>query len=191
LAVKTCSKCKKELSADYFHRFCHSSDGLSAWCKSCKKQYHKEWESKNREKCNLYRKEWLKNNKNYYKLYFRKWSSQNRNKTREWARIYRENHSYECRERIKLWGLNNPDKLYKYDLRRRSRKKNAFVEDVDRFIVLENYNQLCGICGGPVNSNNFHVDHIIPISKGGEHSYKNTQPAHLKCNLVKGDKIVA
>ena len=30
------------------------------------------------------------------------------------------------------------------------------------------------------------VDHVIPLSKGWEHSYSNTQPAHLVCNLKKG-----
>jgi 5-methylcytosine-specific restriction endonuclease McrA len=33
------------------------------------------------------------------------------------------------------------------------------------------------------------LDHIIPISKGGEHSYKNVQCAHRQCNVTKNNKM--
>lgn len=49
---------------------------------------------------------------------------------------------------------------------------------------------MCGICKGFIDGD-FHVDHRIPLSKGGMHGYANCQPAHPKCNLSKGDKIVA
>jgi 5-methylcytosine-specific restriction endonuclease McrA len=34
------------------------------------------------------------------------------------------------------------------------------------------------------------LDHAIPLSKGGSHSYANAQLAHLSCNLLKSDKIM-
>jgi 5-methylcytosine-specific restriction endonuclease McrA len=36
----------------------------------------------------------------------------------------------------------------------------------------------------------FHVDHIMPLAKGGLHCYTNVQVAHPKCNLSKKDKIL-
>jgi 5-methylcytosine-specific restriction endonuclease McrA len=36
---------------------------------------------------------------------------------------------------------------------------------------------------------NFHVDHIVPICKGGEHTYANVQPAHPICNISKGGAL--
>jgi 5-methylcytosine-specific restriction endonuclease McrA len=30
--------------------------------------------------------------------------------------------------------------------------------------------------------------HVVPMSLGGAHTYGNVQPAHLECNLVKGDR---
>jgi 5-methylcytosine-specific restriction endonuclease McrA len=33
------------------------------------------------------------------------------------------------------------------------------------------------------------LDHVIPISAGGEHSKANTQLAHLGCNAKKQAKI--
>lgn len=76
---------------------------------------------------------------------------------------------------------------------RRARMKNAFVEDVVPARVFRRDKWICGICKKPVSQLNDRslvdiasLDHIIPLSKGGEHSYANTQLAHLSCNLSKG-----
>lgn len=54
----------------------------------------------------------------------------------------------------------------------------------------------CGICGMPIdfslsgrNALGRSVDHVLPRSKGGAHSWANTQLAHLRCNISKGAKI--
>lgn len=57
-------------------------------------------------------------------------------------------------------------------------------------IVLELADGVCGICGEDVDPLDFHVDHIIPLARGGEHSYDNTQPACPPCNLRKGAKLI-
>ena len=78
---------------------------------------------------------------------------------------------------------------------RRARMKEAFVENVVAARVFRRDKWICGICGTAVSQLNDRklvdiasLDHIIPISKGGEHSYANTQLAHLSCNLSKGAK---
>lgn len=67
---------------------------------------------------------------------------------------------------------------------RRARKLDQFIEDVDPMVVYARDEGLCGICGTTIYGD-FHVDHVIPLSKGGEHSYANTQVAHPECNLRK------
>ena len=48
---------------------------------------------------------------------------------------------------------------------------------------------ICMICGKKVKHNNFHVDHIQPISKGGsEWDLANLECTCPKCNLSKGAK---
>lgn len=32
------------------------------------------------------------------------------------------------------------------------------------------------------------IDHVIPLSKGGVHSWDNVKLAHRRCNLIKRDK---
>lgn len=33
------------------------------------------------------------------------------------------------------------------------------------------------------------LDHVIPLSKGGTHTYDNVAAAHWKCNMDKGDRL--
>ena len=71
---------------------------------------------------------------------------------------------------------------------RRARKLNQFIEEVDPQVVYEMHGGMCGICKEFVKRNEFHVDHRIPLSKGGMHGYINVQPAHPTCNLRKGNR---
>ena len=44
----------------------------------------------------------------------------------------------------------------------------------------------CGLCGYPIDENNFVVDHILPVSEGGTSEPDNLQIAHPSCNAYKG-----
>lgn len=56
-----------------------------------------------------------------------------------------------------------------------------FIERVDRDIVYKMHGGCCGICHEFIGGD-FHVDHVVPLSKGGKHGYVNVQPAHPLCN---------
>ena len=61
----------------------------------------------------------------------------------------------------------------------------------------------CHICGGKTNANDHmnvngvfiagpkypSIDHVVPLSKGGTHTWDNVKLAHMSCNTVKSDKI--
>jgi len=79
---------------------------------------------------------------------------------------------------------------------RRARLLEAFIEKVDPLIVFKRDNWICQLCNHPVSKirdkrlvDIASLDHIIPLSKGGSHSYANTQLAHLSCNIKKGNRI--
>lgn len=80
---------------------------------------------------------------------------------------------------------------------RRAHMKNVVTESVNPLKVLERDNYTCQICGcptpfdkrGTVEHDAPEVDHIIPISKGGSHTYDNLRCACMKCNNNKGDKM--
>ncbi len=71
---------------------------------------------------------------------------------------------------------------------RRARKLKQFVEDVDPLEVYARREGICGICRRKI-AGDFHVDHIISLSRGGLHSYQNAQPAHPRCNERKRDRL--
>jgi 5-methylcytosine-specific restriction endonuclease McrA len=94
---------------------------------------------------------------------------------------------------VKRWQKRNPEKARIINTNagkdRKARKLKQFVEHIDRAVVYEQHDGICGICEKPIVGK-FHVDHIMPLAKGGLHCYTNVQVAHPKCNLSKKDKIL-
>lgn len=84
---------------------------------------------------------------------------------------------------------------------RRARKYGAAYDasiTLKKLIVVKGLR--CAICGGMCDLNDHSwtdyagptypsIDHIIPMSKGGSHTWDNVQVAHIICNSRKGDKI--
>lgn len=77
----------------------------------------------------------------------------------------------------------------------RALRSQATVEAVDPAIVFDRDDWICQICHRdiplaakwpePLSAT---MDHIKPLSRGGEHSYANCQASHLTCNASKGAK---
>lgn len=81
--------------------------------------------------------------------------------------------------------------------RRNKRMKGSFVEVVSINQLYDRDGGRCMLCGRRLNKIRtvphplaITVDHIIPLSLGGEHSYKNTQLACFMCNSIKGNGII-
>lgn len=141
-----------------------------------------------------------------YKARSRAWRAANLEKARAKSRDYQRRNAEAARERYRKWIAKpenhakvnatlsarlreHPELRQMYAQRRRARKLDRFVEDVDRNVLLERYDGLCGWCGDPVDPANFHVDHIVALVHGGEHSYANTQPVHPACNYQKRTQL--
>jgi len=80
--------------------------------------------------------------------------------------------------------------------RRRALLKAQFVEDVSLDVLYKRDQGECGVCHrkvmkpgglkrGPLMAS---IDHIVPISEGGEHSYANTRLTHYRCNLRRSNR---
>lgn len=89
----------------------------------------------------------------------------------------------------------NPDKVAMRNMTRRALKHSAAVEKVNPFEVYERDAWICHICKKAVDPQRrfpdplaASLDHIVPLAKGGEHSYGNCATAHLSCNCRKGAK---
>ncbi|PIV63390.1 MAG: hypothetical protein COS11_07680 [bacterium (Candidatus Ratteibacteria) CG01_land_8_20_14_3_00_40_19] len=72
-----------------------------------------------------------------------------------------------------------------YSLRITARSSKKF----SRFDILKKDNFTCQYCGRtPKDGVKLHVDHIIPLDKGGYHSKENLITTCQECNLEKHDK---
>lgn len=80
---------------------------------------------------------------------------------------------------------------------RRAKQRQAQVEPVDPLTVLTRDGWTCQLCGcrtpkrlrGSYLSAAPELDHIVPLSRGGSHSYENTQCACRACNSAKSNAV--
>lgn len=105
-------------------------------------------------------------------------------------RRYNAAHAEQAKTWRKKWLDGHPEFSSEAAARRRTRLLGQFVEDVQRGEVFRRDKGICGICRKRVDPADWHLDHIVPISQGGEHSYANVQVSHPYCNESKGAKLI-
>ena len=102
---------------------------------------------------------------------------------------YAQSHRSEATSYKKKWVTNNPEKRKEVnrisELRRRAAKKNVVANKFAISDIINAYGDKCFYCNGKFE----HVDHYIPLSKGGPHSLENVRPSCKNCNLRKGSKM--
>ncbi len=94
----------------------------------------------------------------------------------------------------KRWVLANPDRVRdlrrKAEARRRALKSGVFVAPVDPQAIYDRENGRCWLCRKAVDRRQMTLDHVIPISKGGDHAPHNLRIAHPRCNSLKGARVL-
>lgn len=91
----------------------------------------------------------------------------------------------------------DPEAKRKRDLakakRRRAAQRRADAQNVDRTTVGERDGWRCGVCHRKVDCTLTYphpmsqsLDHVVPLTEGGLHTYANTRITHLSCNLSRG-----
>ena len=159
-----CSQVNAEYNAEY--RQAHSLE-----IAECKSAYYVE----NKDLIDAANAQWGKEHSDAIRKHKAKYRQANRVTIR-------------AKEKVREQSTEGLSKKVRREQKRRAIKLNQFIEDVDPQILYKTHGGMCGICKEFIIGK-FHVDHIIPISKGGMHGYVNTQPAHPLCNLKKGDKL--
>lgn len=86
---------------------------------------------------------------------------------------------------------------YGKDDRKRARYFGAAYEPINRLKVFQRDDWRCGLCGELVlqgeqapHPRSPSIDHIVPLSRGGSHTYANVQTACWGCNTAKGNRSV-
>ena len=170
-------------------------DKVKAYNKEYRKTHHeyyvekgKEWYRANTEKSYFLTKKWRENNTERANLYARQWKIDNYERHVSWRAVYRDvNREKEARDH-KSWVQAHPERCRDYCAKRRALKRNATIEplpDKYEIALYEAQHGLCYYCGTSLAETKQHLEHMIPLSRGGAHALSNLVLSCIACNLQK------
>lgn len=134
---------------------------------------HLMWDINNDEECYYDERRFIEM-KSYLKIGYR-------------MRFFSHNDCVLMWEKIQEY-RNNNDIFYKrqQDIDRLKACSYTAKKEVKEYIF-NKYGRECLCCG---SKEDVHLDHVIPIKKGGKNDISNLQPLCKKCNSKKGVKII-
>lgn len=217
-STKTCSKCgeTKPLDAYYLDKrrnapraackMCYNADTQARYAAAPDKHYAltKRWREEHRSEVNEAAKRRHAENPEPRHRAVAKWQRKNPEKVRANShKMYykhredrrRRSKEYYCANRDTAltkaaeWRRANPERLCDYSRARHARKVNApEVENIRRADIWDRDGGICYLCETPCDPNNWHLEHLIPLSRGGPHTASNVAVSHPECNRAKGTR---
>jgi 5-methylcytosine-specific restriction endonuclease McrA len=164
----------------------------------------KVWKAENQDKVKAGAKVYRDNNKEFLKSLRDAWTKNNLDKVNAKAKKYYDANTEKCRNRARDYRVNNLDKCKESMAKYRSSPNYKAIEHnhssikrtrlatgklskdiVGRLLKLQNGK--CPCCG-ELLGNDYHLDHIFPLSKGGNNVDSNIQLLKSVCNLNKHAK---
>lgn len=160
---KECSKCREVKPVDAFMRRPDSRDGWHQQCNDCLNAANREWVAANPERRREIQRHW--NGKDSSRAYYKRKKAEQYQADPEKMRLRSALH-----RGVKRTGGKSPKPLRR---------------DWERLVA--RYGGMCAYCGVREWE---HIDHVIPVCRGGTHSIGNLLPACAKCNLSKKDRLL-
>lgn len=154
----------------------------------------REYKRAHRKEMNEYLVEWHKKHPGRRKIYRKR----GREKTRIASRLYRQAHPEQVKKWRADWYQTPKGKIYRKlsniisKAKRRTRLAmvgGSFTKREWEELVNKTHGA-CLCCSKYFGLEKLTVDHIRPISKGGNNNISNLQPLCLHCNVMKGTKII-
>lgn len=183
--MKVCSKCQSSKDEILFSKNRSKKDGLASECRVCKSQqdrkykeenkeyyinYLKEYREKNKAELDAKKKEYIANNKSAHLKRQHSWYERNKDSVKTRTLQYKKDH---------------PEQYQMYSNRRKALKKTSIVDVFITQDIVNMYGNQCVYCGDLFT----HIDHYIPLSRGGSHTLENVRPSCETCNLTKSNKL--
>lgn len=169
---KTCIRCSQTKSLDAFTKHRGKPLGVTADCKLCRNEFRRKRYAENPDSIKAQnRKSYLRHKDSYV-------------------------------ERAKKWAKDNPEKAYQrsqkylaskiglassYSNAYRTRKRLNGTFTIRPRFLKNLYSSPCFYCG---SGKSIQADHVIPISRGGQHSEGNLVAACKSCNISKNNRFI-
>ena len=204
--MKQCTKCNEVKPISEVHVKSKAPDGHTKTCKLCKSKIDKEYRETNKEKLKTKSLEYRhKNKEELSKRRKEKYHSATEEevKIRKIKKlIYNQNAPEHVKQRKKEY-----DKKYfaseagktttlKSVHKRRAQKlstEDGTVTSQALELLKKEQDYKCKYCSEELDfseKGRVHLDHIVPLSKGGWHSITNVVWSCASCNLRKSNKII-
>lgn len=141
-------------------------------------EYAKRYRAENSEKVKADNKRWRLKNAERIKLYMREYSP-------KWSELNADKR----RAAVKRWRVKHPQKAHHSTQAYWARKKGAEGRHsfAEQQALLKSQRNLCFYCGTKLAK--YHVDHFVPLSRGGTDYIENIRIACPTCNCRKSDKM--
>lgn len=159
--TKICSSCKTEKTLDNFSKDKNRKDGIYTQCKTCVSEY---W-------------------KHYYKENHERRLTNQRKASYKWRHAHPEAKAADA----KRWNEKNRKRKAHYASTRRAQKESNGIYEIRDSELKKLYASPCFYCGKYAKID---ADHVIPISRGGQHSIGNLVPSCRSCNTSKNNKTI-
>lgn len=168
-----------------------------------RKVYRQQWDLANPEKIKAYRDKhnktkgsivtrakWKKANREKLLIQARELRKKNPDKHKKANRDHYNRDPEKQRKRTNNWREKNPEKARIHGQNRTTRIRvvgGVLSKDIIlKLLLLQK--ERCSICRSSLRKTGYHLDHIIPLIRGGKNSDSNVQLTCPKCNLKKGSK---
>lgn len=166
---KTCTGCGETKPYTEYHRNASSKDGLRSRCKACQSARRKAYYAANREAALACRKAYYEaNRERYLARHAERWETDPEYRARRKAATTRYH-------RLLASAKQEP-----------YTRESIFARD----------GWTCGLCGEPIDRDlrapdpgSPSIDHVIPLSRGGDDTPANVQAAHFGCNSGKCNRV--
>ena len=212
---KICTKCNIEKKLSEYYKKKSGKDGYYTFCKECDGIYKKTYYTENKESIAIYKKAYREENKEKIATKDKIYREENKESLNAKSRDYHHANKESLAIYKKTYYAENKEYLVikskAYNQTRMGRLVDRNKTHKRRFLKLANndgtiptqygypltielndlmiwQNHKCIYCDSALTlDETTHLDHIVPLSKGGEHSINNVQWLCSYCNLHKSD----
>lgn len=186
--LKRCGECQIAKPITEFYAWKVSDDGLTRECKPCRRERGRAYYAQDKERIAERDRIRRERDPEHFKEKARRDYEKNRESILARHAAWREENPEYHRDRYRQEYDTDPERFRRATAKYRALAKGNGHEPYDRLGIYDRDQGICHICDEFVEWDDFSIDHIIPISKGGPDTPANVATSHLRCNLSRGNR---